>query len=331
MKRYVKIAGWGRYVPDRRITNAELVERLGIDEDWILTRTGMLERRLADSHESTSTMAMHAACEALRVANVEPAAVDLILLNTLTPDYPNCPQSSALVQHGIGAVNAGAIDTNASCSGFLYSMVMASHMIANGGADNILVIASETLSRATNTKDPATSVLFGDGAGAVLLQATSQPGGLVSSVLGSDGSGYDAIIVRAGGSKKPASHETVDAGEHVFEMNGRAVYRFAVNIIPVILRQALDKAGLKSTDIDLLVPHQANNRIIREGLKDIELRPGVVFQNLDRYGNTSSASVPIALAEALDQRHGKPGRYLSLIGFGAGLAWASVIWEWQQS
>lgn len=331
MARYAKIAGWGCYVPEQRLTNNELVWRLGTDENWILTRTGVLERRVAGPHETTATMGIEAACEALRIANCPPSEVDLILFCTLTPDFPSVPPTGPLVQHAIGAVKAGAVDMNATCSGFLYALTMATHTIVGGGADTILIVASETLSRVTNSKDRATSVLFGDGAGAVLLRVTDQPGGLRSSVLGADGSGYEHLIIRAGGSRKPTTHETVDAGEHLIEMDGRAVYRFAVTILPLILKQALDKAGLTTMDLNLLVPHQANNRILREALRNIDLPEGVLFQNLERYGNTSTASVPIALCEAIDQRGGKPGRYISMMGFGAGLTWGSVIWEWQNS
>jgi 3-oxoacyl-[acyl-carrier-protein] synthase-3 len=330
MTRYAKIAGWGAYVPERRVTNSELVERLGADENWILTRTGVLERRAAGPDETTSSMGIEAGCEALRVANVHPSDVDLLLFCSLTPDYPYCPPTGPMVQHAMGMTNAGAIDMNATCSGFLYALTLASHTIVAGGAQNILIIASETLSRVTNSKDPATSVLFGDGAGAVLLQATDQPGGLRSSILGADGSGWEHLIIRAGGSRRPATHETVEAGQHLIEMNGRAVYRFAVRIIPVILRKALDQAGIDFKDLNLLVPHQANNRILKEALREFNVPEGVLFQNLERYGNTSTASVPIALCEALQQRDGNPGRYVSMIGFGAGLTWASVIWEWQQ-
>jgi 3-oxoacyl-[acyl-carrier-protein] synthase-3 len=272
-------------------------------------------------------MAVRAAQETLQVADVDPASLDLIIVATATPDYL-FPATACLVQDALGALRAGAFDLAAGCTGFVYALSLAAQSIAAGAYERVLVIGSETLSRILDWKDRATCVLFGDGAGAFLLQASESPGGILASTLGADGSGGELLILPAGGSRHPTSAETVAQGLHFVQMNGPEVFRFATRVMGQAAEEAIRKAGLQLSDIDLFIPHQANLRIIQAAARHLRLPMDKVFVNLDRYGNTSSASIPIAFCEAIEQGRLKPGDHVVLVGFGAGLTWAAAVVEW---
>ncbi len=327
MRQYANIVGWGAAVPRRVVTNSELEKMVDTSDEWIRSRTGISERRIAGPGETTSSLALQAGKQALAVAGLPASDLDIIIVATMTPDYP-MPSAAAIVQHGLGASRAGAFDLNAACSGFVYALAVGSQLIVSGMSVNVLVIGADTISNVIDWTDRNTCVLFGDGAGAVLLQATDQPGGLLSCVLGTDGAGVDALIIPAGGSRNPASVETVTNRQHYVKMNGNEVYRFAVNAISRSMAQAIERAGLSSDEIDLFIPHQANIRIIQSAAKALNFPHEKVFTNVERYGNTSSASIPIALCEAIEQGRVRAGDNLAFVGFGAGLTWAASVVRW---
>jgi 3-oxoacyl-[acyl-carrier-protein] synthase-3 len=326
-KRYAQIVGWGKYVPSQVLTNDDLAEMVDTSDDWIRTRTGIVERRIAEPRETTSTMSIKAARTALQVADVAPEQLDLIIVTTATPDYL-FPATACLVQDALGARRAGAFDLLAGCSGFVYGLGVASQLIISGVHENVLVIGAETLSRIMDWTDRNTCVLFGDGAGALLLQASDAPGGVLSFTLGADGSGGDLLILPGGGSRHPASAETVAQKMHYARMNGREVFRFATRIMGHAAREAIQAAKLKIEDVDLFIPHQANIRIIQLAAKHLRLPMDKVFVNLERYGNTSCASIPIAFCEAIEEERIQPGDHLVLVSFGAGLTWAAAVVQW---
>jgi 3-oxoacyl-[acyl-carrier-protein] synthase III len=328
-ERYVRIGGWGKYLPERVMPNAELAELVDTSDEWIRARTGIGERRIAAPEETTCTLAVHAAHQALDRAEVRPEDLDLIIVATCTPDYANMPATASLVQHALGAGRAGAFDLNAVCSGFLYGLATGSQFILTGIHRAVLVIGAEVFTRILDWQDRSTCVLFGDGAGAVVLQSTDEPGGLLSFVLGSDGSGACNLYVPAGGSRRPASPETVAQREHYVKMQGKEVFRFATRVMPESVMQALDAASLTTEDIDLLIPHQANVRIIDAAAKRLKLSPSAVFANVERYGNTSAASIPVALCEAIDDGLVRGGSTVVMSGFGAGLSWGTAVWKFQ--
>lgn len=325
--RYAHIVGWGMYVPAYRRTNDELATMVDTSDEWIMTRTGIKERRIAAEHESTATMATRAAQAALEVANVVPEELDLIIVASATPEHL-FPATACLVQDALGADYAGAFDLSAACSGFIYGLSMASGAIQAGAISNALVIGSETLSRFVDWKDRGTCILFGDGAGAVVLAGRGERGGVLSSTMRSDGSGGDLLTLPAGGSRFPASLETLANNQHTIKMHGREVFRFATTVMADATRVVLEKADLKPEDVALVIPHQANSRIIQTAARRLKMSEEKFYVNLDRYGNTSSASVPIALCEAITDGHVKPGDNLVLVGFGAGLTWAAAAVEW---
>ncbi len=327
-EKYVRIAGWGKYLPERVMPNSELEELVDTSDEWIRARTGIGERRIAAPEETTCSLAVQAARRAMACAQVDPTELDLIIVATCTPDYSNMPATASLVQHALGATRAGAFDLNAVCSGFLYGLATGSQFILTGVHKAVLVIGAEVFTRILDWQDRSTCVLFGDAAGAVVLRPTSEPGGLLSFVLGSDGSGACSLYVPAGGSRQPASAETVANREHYVKMQGRDVFRFATRIMPESVLQALDQAGLSTEDIDLLIPHQANVRIIDAASKRLKLADSAVFANVERYGNTSAASIPVALCEALEAGRVHAGDTLVMSGFGAGLSWGTAVWQW---
>jgi 3-oxoacyl-[acyl-carrier-protein] synthase-3 len=323
-QRYANIIGWGKYVPPRIITNAELEQRIDTSDEWIFTRTGIRQRHVVSEGESTSQMSVTAAKQALDMAGVHPRDLGLIIVATSSPDYLTPPVSSQ-IQHMLGAKDVGAFTLVAGCPGFVYGLATAQQFIVAGACDNILIIGAELISRFVDWDDRETCVLFGDGAGAVVMQVSDQPGGVLSSILGSDGSGWEHLILPAGGATYPPSQETLDKGMHYLQMDGRQVFRFASRVLGKALGQAIQEAGLTTSDIDLFIPHQANARIIESAARHVGLPEEKVFVNIEKYGNTSAASIPIALCEALDQGRAKIGDTLAFIAFGAGLTWAAAV------
>ncbi|MBI2940224.1 MAG: ketoacyl-ACP synthase III [Chloroflexi bacterium] len=325
--RYAQITGWGRYVPSKVMTNLDLEKLVNTSDEWIRTRTGIAERRIGTPRDTTSSMALRAAQAALQVADLPPSKVDLVIVATLSPDYP-MPATASLVQDALGASRAGAFDLNAGCSGFVYALSVGASMITGGLYQTVLVIGSDTVSRFVDWTDRGTCVLFGDGAGAVVLQESALPTGLRSCILGSDGSGAESLIIPAGGARSPATVDTVEARQHFIKMGGNEVFRFAVSAMCRASLQVIKQAGLEPDEIDLIIPHQANVRIIQAAAKSLGLPMEKFFVNVDRYGNTSAASIPIALCEAIEQGRVKPGDKLLFVGFGAGLTWAASVFEW---
>jgi 3-oxoacyl-[acyl-carrier-protein] synthase-3 len=326
---YVRISGWGKYLPARIMPNSELAELVDTSDEWIRARTGIGERRIAAPEETTCSLAVNAARVALDRAHVAAQDLDLIIVATCTPDYANMPATASLVQHALGAEHAAAVDLNAVCSGFIYGLATGSQFVATGAYRNVLVIGAEVFTRILDWQDRSTCVLFGDGAGAVLLQPTDAPGGLLSFVLGSDGAGACSLYVPAGGSRQPASAETVAERAHYVKMQGRDVFRFATRVLPDSVIQALEAAELTTADMDVLIPHQANTRIIDHAVKRLKVDSGTaVFSNVERYGNTSAASIPVALCEAVEEGLVQAGSTVVMSGFGAGLSWGTVVWKW---
>ncbi|MGB5051188.1 MAG: beta-ketoacyl-ACP synthase III, partial [Caldilineaceae bacterium] len=327
--RSAQIVGWGYHVPEKVITNFDLEQIVDTQDEWIRTRTGIEERHVAAAPSETSaSLGIRAARAALESADVAPSKVDLIICATSSPEHI-FPSTASIIQDGLGASNAGAFDLSAACSGFVYGLSMARGHILAGDAEYVLVVGAETLSRIVDWTDRGTCVLFGDGAGAVLVAASDVPGGITASVLGSDGSGADLLTVPAGGSAMPASLETVSSGGHYIKMDGTAVFRFATRVMAEATRQVLGKAGLSVDDVDLVIPHQANVRIIQNSvLKQLKIPEEKVFVNLQKYGNTSTASIPIALCEAIEEGRIHPGDNLVFVGFGAGLTWAACAIKW---
>jgi 3-oxoacyl-[acyl-carrier-protein] synthase-3 len=328
-KRYAQIIGWGYHVPAKVITNKDLEQIVDTTDEWIRSRTGIEERHVAaDPKETTATLGIAAARKALEVADVHPSKIDLIICSTSSPEHI-FPATASLVQDAIGAVNAGAFDLSAACSGFVYALSMARGHILAGDAEYVLVLGAETLSRIVDWTDRNTCVLFGDGAGAVLVAASNVPGGIMAVELGSDGSGANSLTVPAGGSAQPASLETVSSGSHYIKMDGKAVFRFATRVMAQATTRVLQRSGLTTNDVDLIVPHQANIRIIQNSvLTQLKIPPEKVWINLQRYGNTSTASIPIALCEAIEAGKVKPGNNLVFVGFGGGLTWAACTVKW---
>lgn len=329
VSKYVEIAGWGMYLPLHILSNHTLEKMVDTTDEWIRTRSGICERRIAAQEETTSTMATQAALSALEKAGIDPKDLDLIIVATATPDHPGMPATAPLVQQALGADNCAAFDLAAACSGFVYGIVTASQFILTGAYRNALLIGAETLSRVVDWTDRTTCVLFGDGAGAVVLRATDREGGLLAFDMGSDGSGADHLVIPAGGARMPANHTTLEQRLHYIKMNGREVYKFASRILPKAFNKTLDKAGVRPEEVELLIPHQANIRIIEAARDNLAIREDALYVNVNRYGNTSAASIPIALCEAIDQGKLYPGSVLAMVAFGAGLTWASALWRWQ--
>lgn len=327
MTLYAHVVGWGKYVPRHVLTNDELARTVDTTDEWIRERTGIGQRHLAEDDETTASMAIQAARQALDVARLNPARLDLIIVATATPDHV-FPATACLIQDALGASHAAAFDLSAGCSGFVYGLSVAANLLTAGAYQTALVIGAETLSRIVNWTDRNTCVLFGDGAGAVILQVGENEGGVLASVLGADGSGGDLLRLPAGGSKIPTSHRSVTDGLHFIEMEGRQVFRFAVRTMPAATREVLAKVGLSPTDLDLLIPHQANQRIIEAAAKSLELSAETVYSNLERHGNTSAASIPIALCEAVEEGRIQPGNLVVAVGFGAGLTWGAAAIRW---
>ena len=327
MAHYAAITGWGMAVPDRVLTNADLERMVETSDEWIRTRTGISQRHVVAPGESTSTLATAAARRAIESAAIDPQAIDLVILATCTPDRP-FPATACTVQANLGLRKVPAFDLAAACSGFVYGLNVATSMIRSGAARNVLLMAADIFTHYINWHDRNTCVLFGDGAGAVVMQASDEPYGQLSSVLGAAGEHEDLMAVDAGGTRMPATPEAIEAGRQFVYMNGREIFKQAVREMADSSTLALEQAGISLEQVALVVPHQANLRIIEAMAKRLDLPMERIFVNLDRYGNTSAASVPIALAEAADQGRLQPGDYVLLTAFGGGLTWASAVVRW---
>jgi 3-oxoacyl-[acyl-carrier-protein] synthase III len=321
------LTGWGRYAPAGVLTNADLERMVDTSDEWIVSRTGIRERRVAAADETTASMAAVAALRAIAVAGIEPDEIDLILLATLSPDYW-MPATAVLVKEAIGNTRATAMDLAAACSGFVYAYATAQAYITSGMARHVLVIGAELLTRFLDYTDRNTCILFGDGAGAVVLSASDEPGGGLGIELTTEPQGAYMIWLPAGGSKSPPSEATISRGEHFIRMEGRETYRFATRTLASTALAAIEHAGLQPADISLFIPHQANVRIIEAVAKGLDLPMERMFVNVDRYGNTSAASIPIALAEAANSGRIKVGDRIVIVAFGAGFTSGAVAIEW---
>jgi 3-oxoacyl-[acyl-carrier-protein] synthase-3 len=321
----VQIVGTGSYAPAQVVTNEDLAP-LGYDPEWIIQRTGIRQRRRAADHEATSDMAYMAAKQCLDDARVSPDEIDLILVATMTPDMPT-PSTACLLQRRLGC-SAAAMDLNAACSGFMYALVTGAQFIRTGVMKRVLVVGADLMSRTVHPEDRKTFPLFGDGAGAALLGAASDDHGLLSFALGADGSGAELLCIPGGGSREPLTKEGIEARRQFMFMDGRQVFKWAVRTCADAMRQVVDDAAISIDDVDLVVLHQANIRIIDAAAESLGIAREKVFVNLDRYGNTSAGSIPLALDEACRAGRVHSGDNVLLCGFGAGLAWAAGVMRW---
>ncbi len=329
--KYAHIIGWGKYVPDRVLTNHDLERMIETTDEWITRRTGIHERHIAGERETTATLAFEAAARALAVADLHPSQVELIIVATSTPEYI-FPSTACRVQDYLGAIKAGAFDLSAACSGFVYGLDMAAQAIATGSVRNAIVIGAETMTRVLDWEDRGTCVLFGDGAGAVVLKGSNIPGGVLASTLRSDGSGGDLLSLPA------VYHNPVPTlGPEYFHnghkrntiaMDGRQVFRFATQVIADSVHETLRKANMTLEDVDLIVPHQANTRIIEAAAKRLKLPQEMFYTNVQWMGNTSAASIPIALCDAVKDGRLQPDDNVIFVGFGGGLTWAASLVKW---
>ncbi|HEX3722038.1 MAG TPA: beta-ketoacyl-ACP synthase III [Nitrolancea sp.] len=330
--RNAAITGWGMYIPERVMTNIDLERMVDTSDDWIIARTGIRERRLATSTDTTVSMAATASRQALAVAGVDPREIDLLILATDTPDKL-MPASSSVLQAELGATRAGAFDLDAACSGFVYALSVGAQFIRAGVYETVLVVGADALTRYIDFTDRGTCILFGDGAGAVVLEASDADEGVLSTVLGSDGRGAQHLYVdgiRPDSVPNGNGNGASVAVPHM-KMNGAEVFKFAVKVMGEAAAEAIDRAGLSIADIDLFIPHQANLRIIDASARRLELSRDKVFINIERYGNTSAASVPMCIAEAADCGRLQPGMNVVLVAFGAGLSWAANVVRWGSS
>jgi 3-oxoacyl-[acyl-carrier-protein] synthase-3 len=325
--RHVHVTGWGNYAPAGVLTNADLERMVDTSDEWIVTRTGIRERRVAAAHETTASMAAVAAARAIAVAGLEPDDVDLILVATLTPDYW-MPATAALVKEAIGSTRAAAMDVAAACSGFVYAYSVGHAYVLSGLARHVVVVGAELLTRFLDFTDRSTCILFGDGAGAVVLSAADEPGGGLGIELTTEPQGAYMIWLPSGGAKSPPSAETIARGEHFIRMEGKETYRFATKTLASTAVTAVERSGLRADDIALFIPHQANIRIIEAVAKGLDLPMDRFYVNVDRFGNTSAASVPLALAEAVDTGRVRIGDRVCLVAFGAGFTSGAVVVEW---
>ena len=325
--RKAKVAGVGSYTPDKILTNQDLEEMVDTSDEWITKRTGIKERRIAADDVSASDLAYQAAKLALKDAELAAEDLDLILVATSTPDHLGFPSTGCVLQDKLGITDIPAFDLAAACTGFIYGVSTATQYIETGAYDNILVVGTEVLSKVLDWEDRNTCVLFGDGAGAAVL-TLGDKGGILANTLGADGSRSEVLEIPAGGSKKPLSELVLEQREQYIRMDGKPVFKFAVKILGKAALESLEKAGLKKEDIDFLVPHQANIRIIDAAAKRLDLDQDQIYVNLDKYGNTSAASIPLALDEAINDDQIKPGDIVVLVGFGGGLTWGATVIEW---
>jgi 3-oxoacyl-[acyl-carrier-protein] synthase-3 len=317
------IKGIGSYVPPKVMTNDDWAQIVDTSDEWITTKTGISERRIAEENDCTSDLAVKAAAPALKEAGVEPEDLDLVVLATSSPDVP-LSSTSAIVQHKLGAVNAGAFDVMAVCTGFIHALDVGARYAVDPYIDNVLVVASEVYSKILNWKDRTTCVFFGDGAGATVLQKTEE-GGVIGSWLRADGGGAGVIEIPAGGTRNPISHEMIDEAKQYFYMDGRAVWDFAVEAFPQAVRGVLDRYGYALDVVDMIIPHQANINIIKVGMEKLGLPMERAHTNLHKYGNMAGASIPVALHEAIQVGKISKGDLVVTVGFGGGLTWGANL------
>lgn len=325
----VGITGVGKYMPEDILTNDDLSKIVDTSNEWIMERTGIRERRIAKKHIATSDLGTEAARAALEDANLKPEDIDLIIVATATPDHA-FPSTACIIQSNLGLSKAAAFDLSAACSGFVYGLATAASFISSGAYEKILVIGSEVFSKIVNWEDRNTCILFGDGAGACVLERCEEGYGILSFDLGADGSGGDCLVLPAGGSRMPTSNESLEQNLHLLQMDGREVFKFGTRIMEKATLKALEKANLTTEDLDFLVPHQANIRIIDSAAKKLKINNEKLCINLDKYGNMSSASIPVALEEAVKEKKIKKGDVVVLVGFGAGLTWGSMAIKWNK-
>jgi len=325
MKR-VGIIGVGEYLPSKVLTNADLEKMVDTTDEWITSRTGIKERRIACSDEATSDLAIKAAKEALKDANLNPQDLDLIIVATVTGDMP-FPSVASIVQNGLGVKNAAAFDISAACAGFVYALSIVNQFIGSGVYKNALIIGAEKLSAVTDWNDRNTCVLLGDGAGACIVSEVKS-GGIISTYLGCDGSNMELLNMPAGGSRMPASHESVENRMHYLKMKGNELFKIAVKSMTMAAEKVLEQAGITFRDVDLIVPHQANSRIIMAVAKKLGIPEDKIFLNIEKYGNMSSASTVTALVEAVKEGRVKRGDIVLLDAFGAGLVWGASVIKW---
>jgi len=323
------ITGTGHYMPERVLTNHDLEKMVDTNDEWIVTRTGISERRIAADDQATSDLAIPAARQAIADAGLEPADIDVIIAATMSADMI-FPATACLVQGAIGAIRAAAFDVSAACSGYGCALATAQGMINGGLARHVLVIGAETLSRITDFEDRGSCILFGDGAGATVLSAmpAGSPGEVLHTMIGADGANWQSMTLPGGGSRAPASHETVDQRPHYIKLRGREVFNLAVRRIVEIIGECVEACGLTTDDVDLFIPHQMNLRIMKAATERLGLPMDKLFVNIDRYGNTGAATVPVALSEAKAQGRAKPGDIIVLVTFGAGLTWSGAVLRW---
>lgn len=325
--RTVGVLGAGAFVPQRLLCNAELERLVDTSDEWIVARTGVRQRHIVAPGQATSDLAVEAGRRALQRAALDPAELDLILVATATPDQVT-PSTACHVQRGLGAARAAGFDLNAACSGFVHALMTGHQLVAGGSFRNALVLGADALSTITDYGDRESCVLFGDGAGALVIGSRPGGGEILDHVVGMDGGGADLIAVAAGGSRLPASHETVEARGHYLHMQGRKVFRFAVAKICELVERMLSRNGLSLEDLDLLVPHQANQRILEAAARTLGLDPARMLVNVERYGNTSNASIPLALEEAAADGRLREGMLVLLVAFGGGLTWGATLLRW---
>ncbi|NCF65770.1 MAG: beta-ketoacyl-ACP synthase III [Chloroflexi bacterium] len=329
--KYAHIIGWGSFLPDRVLTNDDIAQIVDTSDEWIYARTGIRQRRIAGEAETTATLAFEASARALAVADVHPSQVDLIIVATSTPEYI-FPSTASRVQDYLGAVRAGAFDLAAACSGFVYALNMAAQAIATGSVRTAIVVGAETMSRVLDWTDRSTCILFGDGAGAVVLKGSSVPGGILASTMRSDGSGGNLLRLPAvyHNPVPTLGPEYLGNGQdrNTIAMNGRQIFRFASHVVHASIQDVIKKADLDLQDVDLIIPHQANIRIIDHVAKKLKLPKEKFYVNVERTGNTSAASIPIALCDAVEAGRLRPDNNIVFVGFGGGLTWASAAVKW---
>lgn len=323
---FVRIISTGTSIPKKIISNSDLEKIVDTNDEWITARTGIKERRVADENHASSDLGVEASLKAIERASLDPKDIDVIIVGTITPDYI-FPSTACLIQERIGASNAYAFDISAGCSGYLYALQVAKSLMDGDSAETILVIGTETMTRVLDYQDRGTCILFGDGAGATILQKSDKQG-ILSICLGSDGGGWDLLYQPGGGSKMPPTEQSIKDRMHYLKMNGKEVFKMAVKSMGNASVEAIEKAGIKAEDIDIFIAHQANYRIMDAVRKRINLPIEKVFMNISKYGNTSSASVPIALDEALEEGRIKEGDLVLFSAFGAGFTWGASVIQW---